>query len=290
MKVCLRRYFFIFVFQLVCLLSVFSNAKVVVFVPGYFNSLIPGHIDQKLKYNPYWSYNIINIYRKAGYKVFVVNNLNPVAKIETNGALLLKYLDSIQNEIDPDEGFSVIAHSSGGLYTIAANNIRPLPIRKMIAINTPFDGVDFIEKITKAYPCLVELEKRINLQSINQLRPSLVREFLSHLNAKPQFPIMGVAGGQERNIYNLLDAAYLTPIFYLTQALMDVPSDGVVTRRSAMAVPSHLVDVQESSEYILLDHFKQNLGAEYYQSLGLQNTDYIRKEQNRFYSRLLNYL
>lgn len=281
-----RKLLLILLSQLMCFLSVSALAKVLVLVPGYFNSNIPG-FHQKNKYNPYWSEDIVDVYRRAGFKVFPVNNLNPTGTIEENGARLLRYLDRIKHDIDPKEGFSVIAHSAGGLYTIEANNRRKLPIQKLIAINTPFDGVDFIERITNTFPWLEELEKTLNLQSLNQLRPVMVRRFLNNLKNKPQFPIFGVIGSQARNPHHWSDAAFLTPIFYITQSLMDYDSDGIVTHRSALQEISGGIKVSFLNEYIHLDHCKQNLDADYYKFIGMQNTNYIRQEQVRFYKALI---
>lgn len=276
--------------QIIIFGSIGAFAKVLVLVPGYFNSLIPG-FHEKNKYNPYWSEDIVNVYRKAGFKVFPVNNLNPLGTIEENGARLLRYLDHIQKYIDPKEGFSVIAHSAGGLYTIEANNRRKLPIQKLIAINTPFDGVDFIERITNAFPWLEELTKALNLESLNQLRPSVVRQFLNNLKRKPEFPIVGVIGSQQRNPSDWpadwIDAAFLSPIFYLTQLLMDSDSDGVVTHRSALREIVAGIKISFFEGYIHLDHCKQNFDADYYKWMGMQNTNYIRQEQVRFYKTLI---
>jgi len=267
-----------------------SFAKVLVLVPGYFNTLIPGFLE-KNKYNPYWSHDIVDVYRDAGFKVFPVNNLNPVGSIEENGARLLRYLDRIKSEIDPSEGISIIAHSAGSLYTIEANNRRRLPIRKLIAINTPFDGVDFIDRITKTVPGVVELEKQLNIESLNQLRPELVRRYFANLLHKPEFPILGVTGGQESNVINWYDAAFLTPIFYVTQALMDYASDGIVTHRSALGkITPTGINITISNEYVHLDHIKQNLDADYFKYMGMKNTEFVRREQIRFYSRLISEL
>lgn len=271
---------------LIFLSSVHGFAKVLVLVPGFFNSSIPGY-HEKNKYNPYWSEDIVNVYRKAGFKVFPVNNLNPMGTIEENGARLLRYLDRIQQFIDPQEGFSVIAHSAGGLYTIEANNHRKLPIQKLIAINTPFDGVDFIDRITTAFPWLEELTKSLNLESLSQLSPAKVRQFLNNLKQKPHFSILGVIGSQEQNPNHWSDAAFLTPIFYITQSLMDSDSDGVVTHRSALREIVGGIKVSFFDGYIHLDHCKQNLDADYYKFMGMQNTNYIRQEQIRFYKSLI---
>lgn len=281
-----KKLLLILVSQLMFFLSISAFAKVLVLVPGYFNSNIPG-FHEKNKYNPYWSEDIVNVYRKAGFKVFPVNNLNPTGTIEENGARLLRFLDRIQSAIDPKEGFSVIAHSAGGLYTIEANNRRKLPIQKLIAINTPFNGVDFIERITNTFPWLEELEKNLNLLSLNQLRPAMVHRFLNNLKRKPQFPIISVIGSQEQNPKNWSDAAFLTPIFYITQLLMDSDSDGIVTHRSALQEISGGIKVSFLNEYIHLDHCKQNLDADYYKFIGMQNTNYIRQEQIRFYKTLI---
>lgn len=272
------------------LLSVFSSttlAKVVVLVPGFFNSLAPGHVDaQGIK--PYWSATIVNTFKKAGYKVFVVKGLNPVGSIEENGQRLLHFLDSIKSDLQGEISFSVVAHSAGGLYTLYANHLRPLPIKRLVAINTPFDGVEFIERITRDVPGVTDLEAALNLESLNQLRPELVHRALGQLRSPPQFPVDAIYGFQPQS-YWIWDAAYLSPIFYLTQALMERSSDGIVTHHSALSGDG-LLRVGRPDEIIYLDHWKQVLDADLFRFFGMINVEYIRQEQIRFYSQLLEIL
>lgn len=280
---------FIIGFAAFCISST-SFSKTLLLVPGFFNSAIPGDLN-KIGTRIYWSEDIRSVFRDAGYKVFVVDNLSPVGSIEANGSRLLEYIKNYQGQFDGDGSFDIVAHSAGGLYTLYANNKEPLPINRLVTINTPFDGVEFIETISDYFPQIVTIEKRLNLMSINQLRPANVRRLLSKLKAVPHFPIRAYTGFQPRgrNYYN---AAFLSPVFYVTQSFMNQGSDGIVTYNSALGRSKSLdIEVDGTTEdYIHLDHWKQTAGSDLFKLLGMTNTDYIRKEQKRFYHKVLKYL
>lgn len=267
--------------------SSLAKAKTIIFVPGFFNSLAPGHFTQEGPV-PYWSNDIVNVFREEGYEVFVADNLNPTGTIEENGERLLAYLDSIRHKIENDTHLNVIAHSAGGLYTLYAQNKKSLPIKKMITLNTPFDGIDFIDNITQQWPYVTDVEKLLNLVSLNQLRPRLVHNFLKTLSNPAPFPIDAYVGFQSANA-KVWDAAYLSPIFFLTEALMSQNSDGIVTHNSARSNDG-FVQVNRPERYIHLDHWKQVLDAHVFTALGMVNIQHIRREQVRFYSDLLSTL
>lgn len=103
-----------------------------------------------------------------------------------------------------------------------------------MTVNTPFDGVDFIESLLKYFPNFIGLiQKSLRLQSINELSPNRVRHVLANLKSKPQFPIRAYKGFQPTG-YNIMDASFLSPIFYLTGVIVGLASDGVVTHSSAL--------------------------------------------------------
>ncbi|MGZ3772827.1 MAG: esterase/lipase family protein [Pseudobdellovibrionaceae bacterium] len=268
----------------------FSNlglAKTIVLVPGYFNSYAPGD-SQSPWHKPYWSSDIVDIFTNAGFKVFVVNNLNPVGSIEENGERLLTYLKNVKSSLPVHETFQILAHSAGGLYTLYANNKEILPISKLITINTPFDGLMFVDNLTKDYPGISIIEKYLNLESLNQLRPNMVHGFLQNINKSIQFPIIAYSGHQEKSL-RVWNAAYLSPIFYITESLMKEKSDGIVTNTSALGNAGY-IQVTAATDYVHLDHWKQVLQAEYFKAMGMFNVEYIRQEQIRFYTSLLQHL
>lgn len=283
-----NRQILVFFSLLVTLNCKISFSKTLVLVPGFFNSIVPADISHD-GISIYWSNEIRGVFAKAGYKVFVVNNLNPVGTIEQNGRRLLRYIKSVQSRFDGDGSFDVIAHSAGGLYTIKANDIERLPINKMLTVNTPFDGVDFIEHITQHFPGVILLEKQLNLLSLNQLRPKNIRKFLAGINESPQFPIRAYYGFQRKG-RDLLDASFLSPIFYITEILMSYISDGIVTKRSALGENANIQIDANFDEYIHLDHWKQNIGADFFKFIGMTNVTYVKQEQNRFYKQLLKEL
>ncbi len=261
-------------------------------VPGFFNSAIPGDLN-KIGTRIYWSEDIRSVFRAAGYKVFVVDNFNPIGSIEYNGNRLLEYIKCNQDQFDEDGSFDIVAHSAGGLYTLYANEKEALPIHKMVTVNTPFDGVEFVDTMTNYFPDIVTIERKLNLLSINQLRPGNVRNVLSKIRAPRSFSIRAYAGFQSRG-KNYYDASFLSPVFYVTQAFMKQGSDGIVTYDSALGRTKRL-SIESSVEgttedYIRLDHWKQTAGADLFKLLGMTNTEYIRKEQKRFYSKVVNYL
>lgn len=271
------------------LLSFPLFGKTVLLVPGFFNSAIPANING-VGTRVYWSEDIRSVFRAAGYKVFVVDNLNPVGTIEVNGKRLSEFINCHKDQLEIDDGqFDVVAHSAGGLYTLYANDKESLPIHRMVTVNTPFDGVEFVDSMTNYFPDIVTIEKKLNLLSINQLRPMNVRRILSQLKMLPQFPIRAYAGFQPRG-KDYYDAFFLSPVFYITQAFMKNGSDGIVTYNSALGRTKYLKIEGITDDYIHLDHWKQAPGADIFKVLGMTNTDYIRREQKRFYSQVVKYL
>jgi hypothetical protein len=81
----------------------------------------------------------------------------------------------------------------------------------------------------------------------------------------------------------------MSPVFHLTQALMERPSDGIATHHSALSGEG-FIKVRRAEEAIRLDHWKQVLDADLFRVLGMVNVDYIRREQIRFYSMLIQSL
>lgn len=62
-----------------------------VLVPGFFNTAVPADINAR-KDGVYWSKEIREVFKNAGYNVFVADNLSPVGTIEQNGQNLLNYI------------------------------------------------------------------------------------------------------------------------------------------------------------------------------------------------------
>lgn len=264
-----------------------GKAKTIVLVPGYFGSALPSDFTSGWK-TPYFSQDIIRLYERAGYRVFVVNNLNSVGSIEENGKHVVDFLTAVKAQLEPGESLQVIAHSAGALYTLYATDHVEIPIHKMLTLSTPFEGLEFIDHLTEDLPALPELEKVFHLASLNQLRPQYVADFLKSLKAAPGYPIISYTGGAPRRL-QFWDAANLSPEFYLTEEFMNEASDGIVTARSATS-RAGLMGESPGDEYIHLDHWKQVMDADFFILMGMTDTGFIRKEQIRFYSQLLKKL
>ena len=276
-------------FVVFCFLLVFGfpslvTAKTLVLVPGYFSSAVPGGPGAGWN-RPYFSQDIVQIYQRAGYRVYVVNNLNPLGTIEQNGELLIQYLKVVQSQLSAGESLQILAHSAGGLYSLYASDHANFPIARLITVDTPFDGVEFIGNLTSAVPGIGKMANDLNLQSLTQLKPSTVTQFIASITHKPQFPIVAYKGYQSKG-FDIFSASNLSPVFYFTEALMSNPSDGIVTNSSALS-RAGFNGYSRTQDYIHLDHWKQTVDADYFVFAAMTDLNYIRQEQNRFYTSIL---
>jgi len=259
----------------VCQAAIPGN-EVIVLVPGFFNSLVPGNA-QNSSYQPYFSNDIVQVFQKTGHKVYIVNNLNPIGGIAENASHLETFLLGVVNA-NPGSQLSLVAHSAGGLYALQVANHSSLPIRQIAALATPFGGVQFIDNIEFSFVPLTPLIQFVALDSLNQLTTSGLAPFYDQLDMRSNLALKVYYGYQSlRN---------MSPPMATAQLIGDAPGDGIVTIASVMAA-KQLTPFVQQSDYIHVEHWAQTMDYRLFAMFG-ENINQIRSEQIRFFTRIYN--
>lgn len=301
MKLCL--------FALTCLFSVLSFARsnpaefakqsnpkpYVILVPGFFNSLVPGRIEgQPPEYKNYFSAEIVSVFKKAGYKTLIVDNLSPISSVDINGLRLIQYLQNLtQQKTYNNEELILVGHSLGGVYSLIATATQKFNIKHIYTVSTPFHGIGFVDTIFKV-PGVGHFFDWINIKSITEMKPEVISAAIAKLNIPKDVQIHSFAGYQEYCLFlQCGDAAYLSPILNIPQSLTLAPSDGIVTVASSLAYNNEVIakngvlDIKSyQGIYIPLDHWEQVVDHKYFLALGTLNTSYIAREQTKFYKKI----
>ncbi len=263
-----------------------SNAdNIVVLVPGFFNSMAPGGSLSLVKH-PYFSDDIVEVFEKRSYKVYVVDNLSPVGTISQNAGLLKSYLKSLESR-EPGKGMILVGHSAGGIYSLqASSDDWTLPIREISTIGTPFDGLHFIENLEGMSIPTDLILKFMDLTSLCEFTAKKMEVLLPQLHMSPRIRLKVHYGYQ-------LPSKMTFPM-RLANKIGGAPSDGIVTINSAKDVESlqttGLQDVSvEQNDYIHLEHWQQVLD---YRIFSVFNVDLeaIRAEQIRYYNKIADTL
>ena len=282
-----------------------ADAPLVLLVPGFFNSLLLGYTrsgTSGIESEPYFSQAIIETVEAKGYPVAVVNTLEPVSRIEPNGELLLTFIRDLRAR-RPDlahRRIVMIGHSAGGLYSMyALNKDRTLPVDALVTIGTPFQGADLVERIRNFAPVLETLAEWVSLQSLVELRPQRVAEFMKKIVLPTGLRVI-VTGGSQKGCFLLScsKAENLSWLMTLTGKIVGQPSDGVISTRSAFARDIDLHDALGDNVIIErpkglrfdLEHWEQVHDYRLFYALGIKNVGKIEREQREFYSEALDYV
>lgn len=278
--------------------------KVVVLVPGFFSSIVPlFQKENSFIVSPYWSDTIVSVFQRAGYTVFIVNNLNPIGSIEENGLRLMTFMKGVEKYFSQKKQYVqyyFVSHSAGGLYSLYAlsqytrlNSPLAHSIKKIISISTPFGGASVLDDFYAQLSIVGDFIKWISLRSLKELSKDKVEKFLSKVRV-PQdlqyysFPSYQASGS------DCSDAHFLSWPFYLSGMFIQSISDGLISYQSSLSSKDHVMTVGNSrlpiqtypQEYIHLDHGKQVLDFRAFKVLGVKNVEVIRDEQIRFYTRV----
>ena len=273
------------------LLATQAMAKdVVVLVPGFFNSFTP----------EYFSDDIVQTFQDKGFKVYIAEGLNPIGTIEDNGTRLEKIFTEIES-IEKGTGndkvtFNVVAHSAGGFYTLFVANLQKFEIKNILTVSTPYKGIEFIQRWLDDSSIFSLLTELAHLDGIVQLTETGVAKFISSIRISPTTKVIAFGGYQEKSI-DIWNAQYLSVPLRVTSHFISEKSDGIVGYSSALALGSILttentkaIQYNDPNYFLALEHWEQVLNSRSFIFFGIRNTGFIRREQNRFYSGLADYL
>lgn len=262
---------------------------VVVLVPGFFNSFAP----------EYFSDDIIQAFKNKGFKVYVASGLNPIGTIEDNGARLEKIFAQIENIESSDKNkvsFNIVAHSAGGFYSLFVANRQKFNIKNIVTVSTPYKGVEFVQRWMDESSLFGMISGLAYMDGLVQLTESGVKKFLSGVRVSPDTKIVAFGGFQEKSL-DVWDARYLSMPLHVTSGYISEKSDGIVGYSSALGLGSILttdntkaIQLKDPNYFLALEHWEQVLKSNSFIILGIRNTDYIRREQIRFYTGLADYL
>lgn len=268
-------------------ISLQTHAKdVVVLVPGFFNSFAP----------EYFSQEIIQSFRSKGFPVYVTENLNPVGTIEDNGARLERFLGDIERAEGSRVTFHLVAHSAGGFYSLYAANSQKFEIKNILSVSTPYKGVEFVQAWLDNSILFRALTELAHLDGLKQLTPQGVKRFMASVRVAPQTRVLAFGGYQNKS-FDVWNARYISTPLRITAHHITGNSDGIVGYDSAMGLGdikttqgTSAVQLRHPKYFLPLEHWEQVLDSRVFVILGIRNTDYIRREQVRFYNGLADYL
>lgn len=271
----------------------FSNVAIakplVVLVPGFFNSLAPG-----TSQGPYFSSAIVRTISQRA-QVLVVDNLSPVGGVQENAGRLLQYLKTVEKHF-PNQPMTLITHSAGGLYALQALNLDPrLPVKTVVTLAAPYEGIDFIENLDAHVPGLDSLAHYLRLDALKEFRLAKTHVLMNHLHIPSHVRWIALAGMQSKCfLVTCAESKRLSWVLSLSQDLMKGPSDGIVTVTSALAEDLNLLDenghaktIERWSSLIPLEHWEMVEEASLFHLIGVLDTGSIEREQVELYSHIL---
>jgi hypothetical protein len=275
-------------FTLIAMLFSFSAAAsltakpIIILVPGFFNSLAPGN-----QYGPYFSRAIVETLQKRA-EVLIVNNLAPVGGVNENAHRLLDFLNEVQ-KTHPGQAFHLITHSAGGLYAMQALTWDSnQPVKTVVTLSAPYEGIDFIENLAANVPGIESLAQFLNFGSLKEFRKQQTDVLMKSLKMPSHIRWVALSGNQKPCfLVTCALSQRLSWVLTISQKLMKGISDGIVTVDSALA--THLsIPVERWSDLpIPLEHWEMVEEARLFHLIGVADTGYIESTQRHIYSQIL---
>ncbi|HPI39925.1 MAG TPA: hypothetical protein PLJ21_03925 [Pseudobdellovibrionaceae bacterium] len=265
-----------------------NTPKTIFLVPGYFNSYITS---LSLNQFSYFSSAIVQSFKQAGFRVFIVNNLKPTAGVKENGERLIQYLRAATRLSSKNEEYILVGHSAGGLYSLYAAQKNEFPIRKIVTISTPFLGLQLIDNLDEYNVPTQTIVDLLSWESVLGFRSKNIRNFLTSLKFQKSFHIESFAGFQ-KNGNDPLNARQLSWPFVFTHNIIGQPSDGIVDIQSSLGLKNlstssgEKIPITLHDETLKLDHWEQVLDAQIFDLMGVTNPQYILNQQIQFYKQL----
>ncbi len=263
------------------LLSMASQANdVVVLVPGFFNAFAAD----------YFSKDIVHSFQKKGFRVYVIEGLNPIGTIEENGTRLIPQLQHIRkNETGK---INIIAHSAGGFYSLYAIQNGKVDIKNLVTISTPYLGLDFIQAWRNNSSLFTDLTNLASIEGLKQLTPEYVANFAKNIRVPEELKIFTYGGWQPRSL-DIWNAKNLSGVLRVTDHFIPGDSDGIVSFKSSLGIHGFLTKSNKSAKMFVdlnftipLEHWEQVLDYKNFILLGTRNISTIQDRQIRFYSQI----
>lgn len=270
-------------------------ANHIVLVPGFFNSVIPApQAGGNPWKQPYFSQDIVRSLSQNRDSVWVVDNLNPLGGIQENGERLIRFLKQHLTEMPATERSKqliLIAHSAGGLYSLYAAAHSDLPISRLITLSTPYHGLSFLDNLAQAHIPVESLVTPFALQNLLGLMETQVQNFLSQLKLRRPLRLDVFAGYQPASVWTWSYHA-LSPPLAVFQALIQEPSDGIVSVRSsleasALFTQNPSLELNIHRERLDLEHWELIANAELFALIGVLNIESLKTAQWRAYREIL---
>lgn len=270
-----------------------STGPLIVLVPGFFNSLAPGSSE-----GPYFSRTVLNTLGRGG-QVIVVNNLSPVGGVAENGQLLSTFLSKVVAQ-NPGRPMVLITHSAGGFYAFYALTHHPeFPVRTIVTLALPYRGVEWITNLALAYPELETIVDYLSLDSLKEFESANALKLQAGFRLPDGLRVIAVAGTQEPCFgVDCAMAQNLSWPLTLTQTIMSEASDGIVTIDSALgsglkmqSASGKAIEIERWNNVNLgLEHWEMVLESSLVHLVGVVNTGYIDRRQQKMYSLILRRL
>ncbi len=259
-----------------------------VLVPGFFNSAIPAPNRFGNPWEqPYFSREIVKAVSTKVAKVWVVDTLSPLGGIKENGERLIQFLVDHKTQFG-DVPVVLLGHSAGGLYAMYASAHTTLPINHIIAFNTPFRGLKFLTELERKGIPIEELAAPFCLSNLIQLEETPVQNFIKGLQFNRKVR-MDVFASYQTTSLALWDYRYLSSPLLPFQALMNEPSDGIVTLKSALnpsdlqAKNNGLLDIQVHTKPFALEHWEAAVDPDLTRLYGVLNVGSLSQAQFETY-------
>ena len=257
----------------------------VLLVPGTLNRLIGN----------YFCDDIVNVFREAGVEVSIAKNLSPLGSYLENGTLLQNEMDRVCGE----KNLWLVAHSAGGLYSLAAIRQSRCRVHGLVAIASPLEGAELVTvfRPTLAWR-LFQMLAPLLWFKVNIFRdfiPERMPDFYKNLGVLPRgFQFYSVPAEQPvaTRLSEMWDAEFLNPHLSALGYEINGPNDGLVSVRSARG-NSVRIQVEGGREAqpisleppVRLDHQEQFRDQRYFNFLH-RNASLMRSRQRELYQRI----
>lgn len=285
----MKMLFFIISLILTFSLNSFANQQpIVVLVPGFISSLAPGYmrLHPNLQIKPYFSEAIVESFESRGLETHVADNLYPLGTLEQDGVQLISYLRKLQLKTG-NRPMILVGHSAGGFYSLYAIAHDPsLRIAGLFTIATPYLGASLVDHIGDDLPLFDKIANLIDFHTVQEFRRARVNQFLWSLTLPRNLKVVTFAPKQSAGgLLGWTDAKNLSwPMVIAKKLAQDSESDGIVNPDSALG--RGMWFAQPSNIEFPLEHWEQVVDYRVFTLLGVRNVGYIKREQQKFYSRL----
>lgn len=274
-----------------------TKTKVLILVPGVFNSWIPGGLTLRKGVIPYFGKDIIRHLEKS-WEVNVIDGLLPTGSFNANGEIVYQQIKKITAGREHDIDVLLLGHSSGGLYTLAALHKREdlSFISKVIFLATPLRGAILADLATAhSTPIITRALKAARIYpGLNQYRRAEVRRFVDSVRVPDhvRFYTSAVQPPSMPNDEFIHDwiSNTLRHTAHIIRNKTGFESDGIVESNSSCPQDFYLTSLQERQLQVRpmarhsmnLNHWNMFLNASFF--VGNKRTNIIRNRQRLYHN------